>query len=224
MSGNPGEFGEHLQPFLQGTTNIKVLDRVEDVETSLSEVDGLFLTCIDAVSCRTRGIPSNLGNWYSDLLSKAMYYNMPVLAMCQGMQILNAALGGKANLKMDTHLLDKAGEWDQRFMLDRHQIYISPGSKLAAILGSGGFVRVNSYHRAGINQAGQSKTLVSSAYSVDDGVVEALESPTHDWVIGVQWHNEIYGETPKNFDNIFHAFVERADSYAQKTKSVLPES
>ena len=221
MSGNPNEFGEHLGSFLQQITNIKVMDRFEDVETSLSDVDGLFLTCIDPALCRTREMPNNLGNWCSDLLSRAMYYNMPVLAMCQGMQVLNVALGGEAKLQMDAHLLKKTGEWYQHVMSDRHQIYISPGSKLAAILGSGGFVRVNSYHGAGISQAGQSKSLVSSAYSVDDGVVEAVESPNHDWIIGVQWHNEIYDEVPKNFSNIFHAFVERTDLYAQKTRSVL---
>ncbi len=45
--------------------------------------------------------------------------------------------------------------------------------------------------------------LVATAWA-EDGVVEAIELPTHSWVVGVQWHPEAHaGET------LFDAFVAR---------------
>ena len=49
--------------------------------------------------------------------------------------------------------------------------------------------------------------------------LDALESPKHDWVIGVQWHNEIEEEMPKNFGNLFQALIERAETYAQRRET-----
>ena len=55
-----------------------------------------------------------------------------------------------------------------------HHIYISPGSKLAAVVGSGGFVRVNSRHRVGNARGSEvSPYLLASAYSLEDGLIEA---------------------------------------------------
>jgi gamma-glutamyl-gamma-aminobutyrate hydrolase PuuD len=62
---------------------------------------------------------------------------------------------------------------------------------------------------------------MASAYSVEDGLIEAIESPGHDWVVGVQWHNEIEEQVPKNFGNLFQSFVERAETYGQRKKASL---
>src|SRR5438093_166640 len=43
-----------------------------------------------------------------------------------------------------------------------------------------------------------------------DGLVEAFESPTHRWVIGVQWHPERKAEVGKAAARIFDAFVAEA--------------
>ncbi|MCH7653041.1 MAG: gamma-glutamyl-gamma-aminobutyrate hydrolase family protein, partial [Chloroflexi bacterium] len=87
---------------------------------------------------------------------------------------------------------------------------ISPGSKLAAVVGSGGFVRVNSRHHQGIKEPQKSSELLASAYSLEDGYIEALESPGHRWVIGVQFHPERRMEVPPHFDRLFQSLVERA--------------
>ena len=91
-----------------------------------------------------------------------------------------------------------------------HRIYIAPGSKLAAVVGAGGFVRVNSRHSRGVTEAQKSPRLLAAAYSIDDGMIEALESPDHDWVIGVQFRPELRREIPPQFDRLFQGLVERA--------------
>ena len=51
---------------------------------------------------------------------------------------------------------------------------------------------------------------MASAYSLEDGVIEALESPEHRWVVGVQFRPERRGELPPHFDRLFQSLVDRA--------------
>ncbi len=144
------------------------------------------------------------------LLRQALDRDLPVLAICRGMQILNVAFGGKLLQNVPNHKgdEDKGGEGESAY----HMTYLSPGSKLAAILGSGGFMRLNSIHRQGLREAQKAPALLAIAYSVDDGLIEGLESPAHDWVIALQCHPERKREVPGSFKRIFQAFVERAES------------
>ena len=143
----------------------------------------------------------------ADGLEAAVERDMPVLGVGAGMIALNAAFGGAAPTAVAGHDVESEGG---ESVSAYHRIYIAPGSKLAAIVGSGGFVRVNSRHSAGLREAQKSPRLLASAYGLDDGVVEALESPEHDWVIAVQFNPERRMELPPHFDRLFQGLVERA--------------
>ncbi len=145
------------------------------------------------------------------LLQYALERDMPVLAICRGMQLLNVAFGGKLLQDIPGHRAELVE--DGRWASARHSIYLSPGSKLAAILGMGGFFRVNSRHHQGLREAQKSPRLLASAYSLEDGIIEGLESPEHSWVVGVQCHPERQEEVPPAFKNLFIAFAERAGRY-----------
>ena len=134
--------------------------------------------------------------------------DLPIYGICRGMQLLNVAMGGSVVQHLDGHSGTQVenNEWEASY----HHIYISPGSKLAAVVGSGGFVRVNSLHHQGVREAQKSPQLLASAYSLDDGLIEALESPRHRWVIAVQFHPERRMEVPPHFDRLFQSLVERA--------------
>ena len=138
------------------------------------------------------------------LLAEALEADVPTLCIGRGMQVLNVALGGALIQDIPCHSAHLEG--DERVSA-YHRIYISPGSKLAAIVGSGGFVRVNSRHHQG---EAQKSRLLASAYSLDDGVIEALESPYHRWIVGVQFHPERRGEMPPHFDRLLQSLVDRA--------------
>ena len=128
--------------------------------------------------------------------------DMPLLAIGGGLHTLTVALGGRPATPVEGH--GPEGEESSY-----HRIYIAPGSKLAAVVGSGGFVRVNSRHKLGIREVDKSPLLLASSYSLEDGKIEALESPDHRWVIGVQFRPERRLEIPPHFDRLFQSLVER---------------
>ena len=140
------------------------------------------------------------------VLKYALSEDIPVLGIGSGMHLINLVFGGSLSSYMKGHQdFDKDGNYISAY----HRIYISPGSKLAAVVGSGGFVRVNSRHKFGIKESSKSSYLLASAYSLDDGVIEGLESPDHTWVIGVQFHPERRMELPPHFERLFQSFMDR---------------
>ena len=144
------------------------------------------------------------------LLHYALDQDMPVLAICRGMQLLNVAFGGSLIPDIPGHR-DAQDEGDVAPL--KHLIYLAPGAKAAAVIGSAGFFRVNSIHHQGLREAQRSPRLMSTAYSVDDGIIEGLESPEHSWVIGLQCHPERQDEVPRSFSNLFAAFLDRAEMH-----------
>ncbi len=152
------------------------------------------------------------GDAEAALMRAALDRDMPIYAIGGAMLTLNIALGGKSPLPLDNHAAaDCASEY--------HHIYIAPGSRLAAVVGSGGFVRVNSRHRRGIREAQKSAWLLASAYSLEDGAIEALESARHRWVIGVQFRPERRMELPPHFHRLFQSLAERAAERMQAANS-----
>ena len=136
--------------------------------------------------------------------------DMPVLAICRGMQLLNVAFGGKLIQDLPDHKAQKIdGDWESAY----HQIYIAPGAKAAAVIGMAGFFKVNSLHHQGLKEAQRAPRLMTTAYEVEDGLIEGLESPEHSWVIGLQCHPERQDEVPKLFGNLFLGLHERAAGY-----------
>ena len=153
--------------------------------------------------------------WERQLLRAALDDDMPVLCTCAGMQVLNLVMGGRITQAPREH---GPIEQDGEVVSSYHRIYISPGSKLAATVGSGGFVRVNSRHYWGAREPQKSPVLLASAYSLEDGVIEALESPDHRWVVGVQFQPERPDKIPPHFQRLFQSLVEHAREYTNSSE------
>ncbi len=142
-----------------------------------------------------------------ELLEEALARDIPVAAICRGMQVLNVVSGGTLIQHIPGH---RNEEPNAASMSMQHRIWIAPGSKLASVVGAGGQVRVNSLHHQGLMEAQRAPSLMATAYGVVDGLVEALESPHHRFVVAVQCHPERANELPEQFQRLFAALVYQA--------------
>ena len=139
------------------------------------------------------------------LARAAIERDMPVFGICRGMQAINVLMGGKLVQDLPGHRPDP-----QQPPL-KHDVFIPPGARLTAILGMGGFIKVNSQHHQGIRWAQKAPHLLVSAYSLlKDGTIEGIESTQHFWLLGVQWHPERTGEVPRLVQNLFASFARAA--------------
>jgi len=141
------------------------------------------------------------------LLSRAVVErNIPVLAICRGIQVLNVALGGT----LHPHLPDVVGESVLHRLPPRkptpHGLRILPGSLLQNILGITETV-AHSWHHQAIRDVAEN--LVAVAWSEDE-LIEAVELPNHPWCLGVQWHPELTAHEDPLQQRLFDALVDAA--------------
>ena len=107
--------------------------------------------------------------------------NVPTLATCRGIQVLNVAMGGTLVQHVDDHMrLDMYNQ-------DVHTVDIDATSRLATIVGTQ-IVGVNSLHHQVIDRLGPGVRAVARNH---DGHIEAIEVDDAPAVLGVQWHPEL---------------------------------
>jgi putative glutamine amidotransferase len=81
-------------------------------------------------------------------------------------------------------------------------------------------VPVNSMHHQGIKSL--APALVASAVA-PDGLVEAAESATDHFLVGVQWHPEVFEPTDPHTKALFHEFVRQAGTYSAERRAPSAE-
>jgi putative glutamine amidotransferase len=185
----------------------------EPTDIALRGVDGLLLTGGDDVDPALYGEAphptydvSEPGRdaFEIDLVRRALAADLPVLAICRGLQVLNVALGG-------TLIQDIPSEPAALLTHDAagvptalaHTVSVAPGSCLASLVGPDDARAVNSRHHQAVRVLGQG--LVVTATS-PDGVIEAAEVPAARFCVGVQWHPENFHATGE-FSGLFEGFV-----------------
>jgi putative glutamine amidotransferase len=87
-----------------------------------------------------------------------------------------------------------------------HEVRIPPDTRLGRLLGMPS-LRVNSMHHQGIKEVADG--LRPNAFA-PDGLVEGLESPNGNFLVGVQWHPEALAERDPVMRRLFAAFLEAA--------------
>lgn len=141
------------------------------------------------------------------LIGEAASRDLPMLGICRGMQMIAEVLGGRiANLAGTTRAPAVQHYQRQPGWRPTHGIEIEPGSRLADVLG-GRSVRVNSFHRQAVQEAGDGLLVSARA---DDAVIEALESQAHRFLLAVQFHPERLLHRDERWLRLFKTFVDAA--------------
>jgi putative glutamine amidotransferase len=130
------------------------------------------------------------------LVRAALEADMPVLAICRGLQVMNVAAGG--SLIQDVP--SQVGSAVSHQIADpkdavAHDVSLSPKSLLEQLMGHaavGGGLPVNSRHHQAVGRVAGGFVVTSLA---PDGVIEALERPHARFCLGVQWHPENFVES-----------------------------
>lgn len=118
------------------------------------------------------------------LLKAALPARLPVLGICRGSQMINVALGG--TLHTDIYEVYVHAP-KMRTVLPRKRVSIEPGSHLSRILRCNP-CRVNALHHQSVDRLGQGLKIAAHDES---GIVQAIESDSAPFLLGVQWHPEL---------------------------------
>lgn len=146
------------------------------------------------------GEPNLLRDAAEPLLLRAfLAADKPVLGICRGIQVMNAALGGDLyqDIKPFEHLPHN-GHWAKV-----HTVTVRRGTLLSRILGQD-TVLVNSQHHQAVDRVAPGFTLAALS---EDGIVEAIEKPDAGFCLGVQWHPEWLSDADPAMQGLFDAFV-----------------
>ncbi len=152
----------------------------------------------------THGVDPARDDFDIRLLELAIDDELPVLATCRGMQVLNVALGGS----LIQHVPAVTGQMHDLFDRWRegvHKVKIEPDSHLAEALGATE-VEVNSIHHQAVDEAAPGTRAVAWA---EDDTIEAIELPGSPHVVAVQWHPELLEDWPEQ-QGLFRQLVEHA--------------
>lgn len=135
------------------------------------------------------------------LVKAALERDLPLLAVCRGLQVLNVALGGS----LIQHLPDVVGHDGHRpapAVFGSTEVKIEAESLTGRLLGDSGLVPC--YHHQGLDRVAERLTVTATAA---DGTVEAAEVEGRTFALGVQWHPE---QDPSDL-RLFEALVTRAN-------------
>ncbi len=200
-----------------GATPVE-LSNDEDPASALDRVDGVLLTGgpdVDPALYReekhatTRTAPAR-DRFEVPLARLAVQRDLPLFAICRGVQVLNVALGGTLVQDIPSAVRsDLAHSVDMPKDHIAHAVRVTAGTKLAEALGPATPLEtcsVNSRHHQSVGAIAPQFVLAAVS---PDGIIEAIERPQSAFCVGVQWHPENFWRTGE-FGGLFDAFVRAA--------------
>jgi putative glutamine amidotransferase len=142
------------------------------------------------------------------LVKAAIARDLPIFAICRGIQLLNVALGGSLVQDIPTqivqHLDHQPGGAPSMI---GHYVEVTPGTQLAGLLEAelerDGFCAVNSRHHQAVKKLGEGLKVTASSV---DGIIEAVERPASRFCVAVQWHPESFWPSGR-FQGLFRGFL-----------------
>ena len=183
-------------------------DLADRARLVVSRVDALVMVGGADIDPALYGAPRHLETGKVDrqqdafelaILQAAIADDLPVLAICRGMQVLNVVRGGT----LAQHLPDDPSAQAHRKV--HHEVHLTPGSLVADAVGAVD-VSGHSLHHQAIDRVGANLRVTGHT---SDGTIEAVELDSG-WVVGVQWHPEDTAQDDAHQSALFEALVAQA--------------
>lgn len=153
------------------------------------------------------------------LIRGAIERDLPLLAICRGIQELNVAMGGT----LHQHLQEVPGRNDHRAPESEpyevqygpaHKVGLVAGGVLADLNDGETDLTVNSIHQQAIDRLADGLTVEATA---PDGTVEGVRiAASRSFAIGVQWHPEHRFEENPFSRRLFSAFGRAVRAHAAR--------
>ena len=153
------------------------------------------------------------------VLAEVEKRNLPLFAICYGMQALNVSRGGTLIQDIESQI-PKSIKHEQGMPQTRnsHGLKIAGGSifsGLSSVKSAKGELRVNSSHHQAVKKVGKNLKAVAWA---SDGIIECIhDTRKNRFALGVQWHPEMTFDLDPVSVEIFELFVERCRSMTRKS-------
>ncbi len=184
----------------------------------LDRVDGLILTgggdldsaiYAEPSHPRLEAVDEARDELEQELCRAILGRDLPCLAICRGMQVLNVVLGGTLIEDLEGHVPDPRLHRLPDKEAVSHPIEVESNSRLHRLIGETRFSCMSKHHQA-VGTLAQDLNPVARA---PDGVVEGVEHRSHPWLFGVQWHPEMTADSDRVQLRLFQALTESAHQY-----------
>jgi putative glutamine amidotransferase len=213
---------DYRQSILHAGGDVRVIDATMAVALALDGVQGLLLTGGDDVSPARYGEAAHPSveedpardEFEIALVADVRRRNLPLLAICRGVQLLNVAAGGTLVQDIPSQVQgalnhNRTVPPHQPYDL-AHEIWIEKDSLLATLMGErlvgSDTCEVNSRHHQAVKEVAPGFRVSATA---PDGVIEAIEDPAARFCLGVQWHPENFWRTGE-FRPLYEGFLNAA--------------
>jgi putative glutamine amidotransferase len=210
---------------------IPALENFDGLENVLDHVDGILFTGAatnvhpsyfepGAEEAKYRPFDAGRDAAAFKLIRSACDRDLPMLAICRGIQELNVACGGSlhANIATDDehhcHTTWVSGAPLEQLYGPAHELLVMPGGCMEALT-QGALAMVNSLHVQAIERLGNGLSVEARA---PDGTIEAVSVQGRSFSVGVQWHPEFQAAENELSLKLFRAFGEAVKAFRQKGK------
>lgn len=173
--------------------DLQLLSTRAEHQVRVEDLDGVLLTGggdvhpkfygRDELLDRTEGVVLERDIFEMRLIERALEMDLPLLAVCRGMQVLNVALGGSLHADL------RSSGFDDHRRPEGHIVHIDPHAMLY-FAAAAREADVNTSHHQAVDRLGNGLQATGFA---PDGVIEAVEWSSKEgmpFLVGVQWHPE----------------------------------
>jgi putative glutamine amidotransferase len=146
-----------------------------------------------------------------ELMKAALQRDLPALAICRGIQVMNVAFGGTLHQHVPDNVPNAIQHRQHNDGYSQHDVshrveFESTPNPFTQLLGVDEMM-VNSFHHQAVADPAPSLAVAGRS---SDGVIEAMYHPGMSFGLGVQWHPEMLAKNFPQHAALFTALVTAA--------------